>query len=130
MFSSISPGSASIVIFVLAAMSTGAIADGKEDHFVTPLSGQRFGKEIHGGSSDWVVVFCDDLAQPCTHMMESFRKLTVIWMATGLFSGVHFGEVNCAEDRRLCEMEGIATFPTAVHYRRGMRLAPWTVESE
>merc|ERR1719158_1390390 len=109
-----------------AATPPGATAEITEAQSITPLNGHVFEKLAKGTASDWVVVFCDDSARPCKYMVESLRKLAIIWVNTNLFPGTRFGEVQCDQDRALCASEGITTFPMAVHYRNGIRVASWT----
>jgi hypothetical protein len=78
-----------------------------------------------------VILFCHQAAEPCKHMTESFRKLLVIWDGRGTFtSQAHFSELDCAQNKAFCDKEGVNTFPTAVHYRNGERVASWTVNGE
>jgi len=78
-----------------------------------------------------VMLFCNEAAEPCKHMTESFRKLLVIWKGRGTFtSQAHFSELDCTQNKAFCDKEGVNTFPTAVHYRNGERVASWTVSGE
>jgi len=63
-------------------------------------------------------------------MVESLKKLTVIWKGMNQFPGTQFAEVSCAQDTELCDKEGIEGVPAAVHYRNGLRLASWKVQGE
>merc|ERR1719329_1934936 len=112
--------------FFLGIMPHVAAAGVSESHFVSALDKQGFA-QMSKDTEDLVVVFCDE-TETCKHLVESLKKLTVIWKGMGQFSGARFGEVSCAQDKGWCDAEGITSFPTAVHYRHGIRLASWKAE--
>lgn len=113
---------------LLATMPLSTSADITEEHFVSMLDKHTFPTEIRSDTEDAMVIFCDDAVEECTHTINSLEKLTIIWKGTGQFSGSRFAAVSCTKDKGLCEQEGIITFPTAVHYRNGMRLASWSAD--
>jgi len=117
------------MFLTLATMPHRAAAGTTEDHYVSMLDRQTFPTEIKAGIEDVVVIFCDDAVQECKHTVQSFKQMTVIWKGTEQFIGSRFAEVSCTKDKELCEREGITAFPTALHYRNGIRLASWSAES-
>jgi len=117
-------------MFLLAMMPHIAAADESEDHFVSALDRHNFAKETQTGAEDLLVVFCDDAVESCKHMVESLKKLTVIWRGMEQFPGSRFAEVSCTQDNDVCKQERITVFPAAVHYRNGIRLASWNVEGD
>jgi len=114
---------------VLATVPHSAAAAITDDHFVSMLDRQTFLTEIKAGTEDVLVMFCDDAVEECKHIVESLKKLTVIWKGTEQFPGSRFAAVSCTKDKDLCQREGITAFPTALHYRKGVRLASWNIES-
>jgi len=113
---------------ILAMIPHRAAADITEDHFVSMLDRQTFPTEIRAGTEDVMVMFCDDAVEECKHTIDSLKKLTIIWQGTEQFPGSRFAAVSCTKDVDLCKQEGIKGFPTAVHYRNGIRLASWSAE--
>lgn len=87
-----------------------------------------FDNMVKETATEWIVVFCDDSVQSCKHMVKSFRNLATVWVNTQAFAGVQYGEVNCGQEESFCGREGAASFPMAVHYRNGKRLASWRPE--
>merc|ERR1719253_273397 len=94
------------IAFVAAAISLSLADDASESHFAITLSGVSFSKELEASGSDLVVIFCDGAAQPCDHLVNSFRQLTTIWKGTGRFLEARFGEVDCAHDKDVCANQG------------------------
>lgn len=111
---------------ILATVPHSAAADITEDHFVSMLDRHTFPTELKAGTEDLLVMFCDDAVAECRHTIESLKQLTVIWKGTDQFTGCRFAAVSCTKDKELCEQEGVTAFPTALHYRNGVRLASWS----
>jgi hypothetical protein len=130
MFSSASFGSVSIFVVLLSAASSHATGSAEE---LAMLSTQNFAEHLEAGGNDWVVLYCDEeKAESCKHMTASLQKLNTIWKGTQRFPSTSFGEVNCANDKVLCEAEGVKAFPTAVHYKykKHVQVSTWTPTSE
>lgn len=114
------------IFFALVMMPQVASA-GEPEHFLSSLDTQTF-QRVKSTRDDILVVFCDEAAEGCQHMVESLEKLTVIWKGMNQFLGAQFAKVSCTKDRDLCEQEGITAVPSAVHYRNGVRIATWQVQ--
>lgn len=114
---------------ILATVPHSAAADITDDHFVSMLDRHTFPTELKAGTEDLLVMFCDDAVAECRHTIESLKQLTVIWKGTDQFTGCRFAAVSCTKDKELCEQEGVTAFPTALHYRNGVRLASWSISN-
>lgn len=120
-------GLSSMILSVAVVLFNTAAANANET-FVTALDRHTSHKEKAGSATDWVVIYCDVGEDSCKHMTASLSKLSVIWKGLGNFPDARFGEVNCAQDRDMCNKEGVKAFPMAVHYRNNIRVATWKVK--
>jgi len=117
-----------VVLFGLAWLPFATATDSSDSGFIAFLvdSLSATPKE----ADDVVMLLCHDSVAKCKHMTESFRKLTTIWDGMGTYAGVRFVAANCADERGLCDREGVNVFPTVLRYKNGERVASWTVEGE
>jgi len=113
------------LFFVSVLLCSASATDSNEDT-VPLLNADNFRREVDTGAADKVIVFCKTGHESCQHMVESLRKLEVIWRGMGQFPGTEFAEVSCTKDQALCDEEHIHSFPSAIHYRKGIRLSSWT----
>mmetsp|Transcript_136990 Transcript_136990/g.263293 ORF Transcript_136990/g.263293 Transcript_136990/m.263293 type:complete len:221 (+) Transcript_136990:711-1373(+) len=121
----------SALVAIMAALPLEA-SEHPETDVVVPLGHDAFTADVATSSSEeWIVLFCSDSEEPCTHLSQSYKQLSVVWNRMSLLSSSsHLGEVNCASSATLCSAEGVTVIPTAVHYLNGKRVAAWTMKGQ
>lgn len=88
------------------------IYDNDEEIFT--LSWSDFEQSIRGVHAHefiWFINFYSPQCSHCHHLAPEWRK-----MAKQLGAIVRIGAINCAEDRPLCQQEGIRSYPSLVLY--------------
>lgn len=77
----------------------------------------------------WMVYFCPTWWEPCRKLLQPFALQSAEWQGRlndGLMHNqVRFARVDCASHKPLCNLQGVANYPTAQHYYRGKLVASW-----
>lgn len=79
----------------------------------------------------WIVLFCVDWLEHCQGLSYDYKRLALHWERTLPASswqtaGVRFAEVNCATDKALCNENGVETYPSMLHFQRGVQPQEWS----
>eukprot|EP00440_Ansanella_granifera_P018593 gb/GFBE01020196.1/.p1 GENE.gb/GFBE01020196.1/~~gb/GFBE01020196.1/.p1 ORF type:complete len:269 (+),score=54.42 gb/GFBE01020196.1/:1-807(+) len=82
------------------------------------------------GAEEWVVFFCVNWLDQCKDLRDDFRRLGTTledkFNKDRVFSAkVRFAEVDCAEDKVLCNKQNVDNYPTIVRYNHGARTSVW-----
>jgi len=98
------------------------------------LVGKHFDRVVRAAdptSEEWVVFFCVSWLDECQDLRDGFRRQSGILNAklnghdAAFLPRVRFAEVDCAEDKVLCNREQVETYPTILRLVRGERAQAW-----
>lgn len=98
------------------------------------LVGKHFDRVVRAAdptSEEWVVFFCVSWLDECQDLRDGFRRQSAILNAklnghgAAFLPRVRFAEVDCAEDKVLCNREQVETYPTILRLVRGQRAQAW-----
>jgi len=101
-----------IVMLLAAVVVCSAFYEDSED--VVELTDKNFANKVIGSDYVWVVEFYAPWCGHCKHFAPEFARA-----AKNLHGIVHFGAVNCDDQKQICGAFGIQGFPT-------VKMFPWS----
>jgi len=78
---------------------------------------------------NWVILFCHNWYSPCERIRPAYETMAHDMEKElnqdSMKTVIRFAEVDCSTDKPLCNAQKVETFPTLLHYQRGVISSHW-----